>query len=38
MPPKRKFLSFVERVKVIELDNKNRRACKTAENFGVGKT
>ena len=34
MPPKRKFLTLVERVKVIELNNKNR----SAEDFGVGKT
>ena len=37
MPPKRKFLSLVERVKVIELNNKNRSACKIARDFGVGK-
>ena len=38
MPPKRKFLTLVERVKVWELNNKNRSACKIAEDFGVGKT
>ena len=38
MPPKRKFLTLVERVKVIELNNKSRRARKIAEDFGVGKT
>ena len=40
MPHKRKFLSLVERVKVIEseINNKNRSACKIAEYFGVGKT
>ena len=38
MPPKRKFLTLVERVKVIELNNKNRSARKIAEDFGVGKT
>ena len=38
MQPKRKFLSLVERVKVIELNNKNRSARKIAEDFGVGKT
>ena len=34
----RKFLSLVERVKVKELNNKNRSACEIAEDFGVGKT
>ena len=29
---------MVERVKIIELDNKNRSACKIAKDFGVGKT
>ena len=38
MPPKRKFLTLVERVKVIELNNKNRSARKRAKDFGVGKT
>ena len=38
MPPQRKFPTLVERVKVIELNNKNRSACKIAEDFGVGKT
>ena len=38
MPHKRKFLSLVERVKVIELINKDRSDCKVAENFGFGKT
>ena len=38
MPPKRKFLKLVERVKVIELNNKNRSACTIAVDFGVGKT
>ena len=38
MPPQRKFLTLVERVKVIELNNKNRSARKIAEDFGVGKT
>ena len=38
MPPKRKFLTLVERVMVIELNNKNRSARKIAEDFGVGKT
>ena len=38
MPPKRKFLTLVERVKVKELNNKNRSAPKIAENFGVEKT
>ena len=33
-----KFLTLVERVKVIELNNKSRSACKIAEDFGVGKT
>ena len=37
MPPKRMFLTLVERVKVIELNNKNS-ACKIAGDFGVGKT
>ena len=37
MTPKR-FLSLVERVRVIELNNKNRSARKTVQNFGVGKT
>ena len=36
MPPQRKFLTLVERVKVIELNNKNRSARKI--DFGVGKT
>ena len=30
--------TLVERVKVIELNNKNRSARKIAEDFGVGKT
>ena len=38
MPPKSKFLTLVERVKVIDLNNKNRSARKIAEDFGVGKT
>ena len=38
MPPKRKFLTLVERVKLIELINKNRSARKIADDFGVGKT
>ena len=38
MPPKRKFLTLLERVKVIELNNKNRSAHKIAKDFGVGKT
>ena len=38
MPPKSKFLTLVERVKLIELNNKNRSARKIAEVFGVGKT
>ena len=38
MPPKRKFLTLVERVKVIGLNNKNRSARKITEDFGVGKT
>ena len=38
MPPKKKFLILVERVKVIELNKKNRSACKIGEHFGVGKT
>ena len=38
MPPKRKCFTLVERVKVIELNNKNRRARKIAKDFGVGKT
>ena len=38
MPPKRKFLTLVERVKVIEINNKSRSARKVAEDFGVGKT
>ena len=37
MPPKTKFLTLVESVQVIELNNKNRSACKIAEDFGVGK-
>ena len=37
MPPKRKFLTLVERVKVIELNNKNRSARKIAEDLGVVK-
>ena len=36
MPPKRKFLTVVEIVKVRELNNKNRSACKIAMDFGVG--
>ena len=28
MPHKRKFFSLVERVKVIELNNKNKRGCR----------
>ena len=35
MPPKRKFLTLVG-VKVRELNNKNRSACKIAEDLGVG--
>ena len=38
MPPKRTFLTLVEKVKVIELNNKNRGARKIAEDFAVGKT
>ena len=38
MPPKRKFLTLVEGVKVKELNNKIRSACKIAEDIGVGKT
>ena len=38
MPPKRKFLTLVERVKVIKLNNKNRSARKIDEDFGVGKS
>ena len=38
MPPKRKFLTLVERVKVIDLNNTNKGASKIAEDFGVGKT
>ena len=40
MSPQMKFLTFklVERVKVIELNNKNRSARKIAEDFGVRKT
>ena len=38
MPPKSKFLTLVERVQVIELDNNNRCTRKIAEDFGVGKT
>ena len=38
MPPKRRFLTLVDRVKLIELNNKNRSARKIAEDFGVGKT
>ena len=38
MPPKRKFLTLVEKVKAIELNNKNRIARKIAEDFGIGKT
>ena len=37
MPPKRKFLTLVERVKVIELNSKSRSARKIAEDFGFGK-
>ena len=37
MPPKRKFFTLVERVKVIEFNNKNRSARKIANDFGVGK-
>ena len=36
MPPTRKFLSLVERVKVIELNNRNISTHKIAEDFGVG--
>ena len=38
MPPRRKFLTLVERIKVIELNNKNRSARALAEDFAVGKT
>ena len=38
MPPKRKFLTLVERAKVIELNNKSRSTRKIVEDFGVGKT
>ena len=38
MPAKRKFLSLAKRVKLIELNNKNRCGCKIARDFGVGKT
>ena len=38
MPPIRKFLTLVERIKVRELNNKNRSARKIAEDFGVRKT
>ena len=37
MPPKRKFLTLVKRVKVIEPNNKNRSARKIAKDFGFGK-
>ena len=30
MPHKRKFVSVIERVKVIELNNKNKSDCKIA--------
>ena len=38
MSLKRKFLTLVERVEVIELNNKNGSARKIDEDFGVGKT
>ena len=38
MPHERKFLSLTERVKVIEINNKNRSTCKIVEDFGVRKT
>ena len=37
MPPKREFLTLVERVKVKELNKTNRSARKRAEDFGGGK-
>ena len=37
MPPKRKFLTLVERVKVVELNSKSRSARKIAMDFGFGK-
>ena len=37
MPPKKKCITFVERVKVIELNNKNRSARRIANDFGVVK-
>ena len=38
MPPKGKFLTLVERAKVIELNNKNGSSSKTAKDLEVGKT
>ena len=38
MPPKRMYFSLVERVDVIELNDKNRSAHKIAKDFVVGKT
>ena len=38
MPHERKFLSLIERVKVIEINDKNRSTCKIVEDFGVRKT
>ena len=40
MPHNKKFLRLEERVKVIDLNNndKNRKACKIAEDFEFGKT
>ena len=36
--PHENFLILVESVNVIELNNKNRNACKITVGFGVGKT
>ena len=38
MPPKRRFLTLVEGVKVKELNNTHRSARKIAKDLGVGKT
>ena len=38
MPPKGKFVTLEESVKVTELNNKNRSVPKIGEDFGVGKT
>ena len=37
MPPKRKFPTLVERVKVIELNHKNKSACKIAGDLELEK-